>query len=78
VHADMMNGHTVFLQKYIYKMKVHLNIKILMQFLHQKVILTKYNRSTCNRSGCKKCAFGDSMLEFAHIYYMKLDKHTRR
>jgi hypothetical protein len=36
VYADMMNGHTVFLRKYIWKMKVPLNIKIFMWFLYKK------------------------------------------
>jgi hypothetical protein len=36
VYADMMNGHTVFLRKYIWKIKVPLNIKIFMWFLYKK------------------------------------------
>jgi hypothetical protein len=38
-----MNGHTVFLKKYIWKLKVSLKIRIFMWFLHRKVLLTKDN-----------------------------------
>ena len=43
MYLDYLNGHTVFLRKYIWKMKVPLKIKIFMWFLHRKVILTKDN-----------------------------------
>jgi hypothetical protein len=40
MYADFMNVHTVYLEKYIWKLKVPLKIKIFMWFLHRKVILT--------------------------------------
>jgi hypothetical protein len=43
MYLDYMNGHTVYLHKYIQKMKVPLKIKIVMWFLHRKVTLTKDN-----------------------------------
>jgi hypothetical protein len=39
----MLNDNTVFLRKYIWKMKVPLKIKIFMWFVYQKEILTKDN-----------------------------------
>jgi hypothetical protein len=41
MYMDLLNGHTVFLKKYIWKMKVPLKIKIFMWVLHEKVILTQ-------------------------------------
>jgi hypothetical protein len=43
MYLDYMNGHTKYLRKYIWKMKVPLKIKIFMWFFHRKVILTKDN-----------------------------------
>ena len=43
MYAEKMNGHTPFLPKYIWKLKVPLKIKIFMWFLYKKIILTKYN-----------------------------------
>ena len=43
MYSDMMHGHTPFLHKYLWKLKVHLKIKIFMWFLRRKVILTKDN-----------------------------------
>jgi hypothetical protein len=43
MYADYMNGHTVFLKKYLWKIKVPLKICIFMWFLYKKMILTKDN-----------------------------------
>jgi hypothetical protein len=43
MYLDMLNGNTVFLKKYIWKMKVPLKIKIFMWFVYRKEILTKDN-----------------------------------
>jgi hypothetical protein len=69
MYVDIMNGHTVFLKKYIWKMKVPLKIKIFMWFLHQKVILTKDNLAKRNWTGCKKCAFCDSEESINHLFF---------
>jgi hypothetical protein len=37
LYAHLMNGHTVFLRKYIWKIKVPLKIKIFMWFLYCKM-----------------------------------------
>jgi hypothetical protein len=52
-----MNGHTRFLCKYLWKLKIPLNIKIFMWFLHRKDLLTKDNLARRNWNGCKKCFF---------------------
>jgi hypothetical protein len=43
LYADFMNDHTKYLQKYLWKLKVPLKIRIFMWFLHRKVILMKDN-----------------------------------
>ena len=40
---DLMNGHIRFLHKYLYMLKVPLNIKIFMWFINNNVLLTKDN-----------------------------------
>jgi hypothetical protein len=65
----MMNGHTIFLRKYIWKLKVPLEIKIFMWFLHRNVILTKDNLAKQNWNGWKKCAFCDSDESINHLFF---------
>jgi hypothetical protein len=36
LYAHLMNGHTVFFRKYIWKIKVPLKIRIFMWFLYRK------------------------------------------
>jgi hypothetical protein len=67
--ADLLNEHTIFLRKYILKLKVPLKIKIFMWFLHQKVILTKDNLEKPNWNGCPKCAFTDSNESINHLFF---------
>jgi hypothetical protein len=43
MYLDMMNGHTIYLRKYLWKLKIPLKIKIFMWFLNNKVLLTKDN-----------------------------------
>jgi hypothetical protein len=57
MYADLMNGHMVFLSKYIWKLKVPLEVKIIMWFLYHKVILTKDNLAKINWNGCKNVRF---------------------
>jgi hypothetical protein len=69
MYADIMNGYTVFLRKYIWKIKVPLKIKIFMWFLYKKVILTKDNLAKLNWNGCKKCAFCDANESINHLFF---------
>jgi hypothetical protein len=59
-YVDLLNQHTIFLRKYIWKLKIPLKIEIFMWSLHQKVILIKDNLGKHNWNGCPKCAFCDS------------------
>ena len=69
MYLDLMSDHTVFLRKYIWKMKVPLKIKIFMWFLYQKVILTKDNLAKRNWNGSKKCCFCDQDETIQHLFF---------
>jgi hypothetical protein len=43
MYLDLMNGHTRFLLKYLWKIEIPLKIEIFMWFLNNKVLLTKDN-----------------------------------
>ena len=68
LYVDLMNDHTVFLRKYIWKMKVPLKIKIFMWFLYRKVLLTRDNLTKRNWTGCKKCCFCDQEETIQHLF----------
>ena len=63
-----MNGHTPFLRKYLWKLKVPLKIKIFMWFLYRKVILTKDNLVKKRWTGCTKCVFCDLPESIDHLF----------
>jgi hypothetical protein len=69
MYEDYMNGHTIYLRKYIWKLKIPLKVKIFMWFLHRKVILTKDNLARRNWNGCMKCAFCDSSESINHLFF---------
>jgi hypothetical protein len=54
LYAELLNGNTKFLRKYLWKIKVPLKIKIFMWFLNRKEIMTKDNLVKKNWSGDKK------------------------
>jgi hypothetical protein len=56
-YAELLNGHTQYLRKYLWKMKVPLKIRIFLWFLHRKELLTKDNLIKRKWIGCKKCIF---------------------
>jgi hypothetical protein len=68
LYADYMNGHMVFLNKYIWKLKVPLKIRMFMWFLHRKVLLTKDNLTKRKWLGCNKCAFCDQDESIEHLF----------
>jgi hypothetical protein len=43
MYRHLLDGHTRYFKKYIWKIKVPLKIRIFMSFVHKKVILTKDN-----------------------------------
>jgi hypothetical protein len=57
MHKDLMNDHTSFLRKYLWKLKIPLKTKKIMWFLNNKVLLTKDNLAKTNWKGCTKCYF---------------------
>ena len=64
MYLDILNGQTRFPRKYIWKIKVPLNIKIFMWFLYRKVILTKDNLVKRNWNGNKCCCLCDNTTPF--------------
>jgi hypothetical protein len=69
MYLDFLNGHTMFLKRYIWKIKVPLKIKIFMWFLHRKVILTKDNLLKCNWHGNPTCVFCDKVELIQHLFF---------
>ena len=59
LYLDLLNGHTRFLRKYIWKMKVPLN---------RKVLLTKDNLTKRNWNGSKKCCFFYQEETIQHLF----------
>jgi mannosylglycoprotein endo-beta-mannosidase len=69
MYLDYMTGHTRYLRKYIWKIKVPLKIRIFMWFLHRKVILTKDNLARRNWQGPKTCCFCDQDETIQHLFF---------
>jgi hypothetical protein len=67
-YHDLLNGHTIFLKKYLWKIKVPLKIKIFVWFVHIKEILTKDNLAKRNWQGNTKCCFCDQEETIQHLF----------
>jgi hypothetical protein len=68
MYGHYMNGYTVFLKKYLWKLKVSVKLKIFMWLLYKKVLLTKDNLAKRRWSGCTKCVFCDSHETINHLF----------
>jgi hypothetical protein len=68
MYLDLMNGHTPFLRKYLWKLKIPLKIKKFMLFLNNKVLLTKDNLVKRNWHGCTKCCFCNEPETINHLF----------
>ena len=68
LYADYLNGHTVFLKTYLWKIKVPLKIRIFMWFLYNKVILTKDNLAKRKWNGCTDCVFCGQRETIYHLF----------
>jgi hypothetical protein len=68
MYLDLMNGHTPFLCKYLWKLKIPLKIKKIMWFLNNKVLLTKDNLVKRNWHGCTKCCFCNEPETINHLF----------
>jgi hypothetical protein len=69
MYLDLLDDDTNFLNKYIWKMKVPLKIKIFMWFLYRKVILTKGNLIKRNWVGNETCCFCDNKESIQHLFF---------
>jgi len=68
MYEDFMNGHTRYLQKYLWKLKIPQKIKIFMWFLHKKVLLTKDNLAKRNWKGNLHCSFCGNDENIEHLF----------
>jgi len=68
MYAHLLNGHTRFLRKYLWKLKIPLKIKVFMWFLNKKVLLTGDNLAKRNWNGSKKCCFCDAEEKVEHLF----------
>jgi hypothetical protein len=69
MYLDLLNGITIYLHKYLWKMKVPLKTKIFMWFVQRKEILTKDNLLKRNWLGSTKCCFCDHDESIQHLFY---------
>ena len=69
MYLDLLNSHTRFPWKYIWRMKVPLKIKIFMWFLQRKVLLTKDNLAKRNWNRSKTCCFCDKDESIQHLFF---------
>jgi hypothetical protein len=68
MYEDLMNDHTPYLRKYLWKMKIPLKIKKIMWFLSNKVLLTKDNLAKRQWTGCTKCVFCGEQETVEHLF----------
>ena len=64
-----MNQETPFVNKFLWKLKIPLKIKIFLWYLQQGVILTKDNLAKRNWFGSKKCCFCDLNETIQHLFF---------
>jgi hypothetical protein len=69
MYLDMLNDNTVYLHKYLWKMKISLKTKIFMWFVQRKEILTKDNLFKRNWPGSTKCCFCEQNESIEHLFY---------
>jgi exonuclease III len=67
-YEDLMNEHTPYTRKYLWKMKIPLKIKIFMWFLSDKVLLTKDNLAKRQWTGCTSCVFCGEQETVEHLF----------
>ena len=68
MYEDLMNDHTPYLRKYLWKVKIPLKIKNFMWFLSNKVLLTKDNLAKRLWKGCTKCVFCGEQETVEHLF----------
>jgi hypothetical protein len=68
MYLDYMNGHTRYLRKYLWKLKIPLKIKKIMWFFNNKVLLTKDNLARRRWTGSQKCCLCDANETVHHLF----------
>jgi hypothetical protein len=68
MYLDLLNDNTVYLHKYLWKMKVPLKQKNFRWFLQRKEILTKDNLLKRNWPGSTKCCFCEQTETIQHLF----------
>jgi hypothetical protein len=68
MYLDMLNDNTILLKKFIWKMKVPLEIKICMWFVSPQEILTKDNMIKRNWQGSPTRCFCDHEETVQHLF----------
>jgi hypothetical protein len=68
MYLDMINSGSIPRSVHIWKVKVHLRIKVFMWFVHKQVILTKDNLAKCNWTGSRRCSFCDHDGSIKHLF----------
>lgn len=68
MYEDLMNDHTPYLRKYLWKLKIPLKIKIFMWFLSNKILLTEDNLAKRQWTGCTKCVFCGEQEMVEHLF----------
>jgi hypothetical protein len=69
MYQYLMNQETPFVNKFLWKLKIPLKIKIFLWYLQQGVILTKDNLTKRNWSGSKKYCFCDLKETIQHLFF---------
>jgi hypothetical protein len=57
MYEDLMDEHSNFLTKYLWKLKLHFMVNVFMWFLNKKNILTKDDLARGKWDGCQKYCF---------------------
>jgi hypothetical protein len=65
----LINGHTIYLKKYIWKIKAPLKIRIFLWFHHKEVILTNHNLCKRGWHGSSKCCFCDQDETIQYLFF---------
>jgi len=69
MYQYLINHNTPFSNKFIWKLKIPLRIKIFLWYLQRGVILTKDNLAKMNWTDSQKFGFCDSQETIKHLFF---------
>jgi hypothetical protein len=69
MYLHLVNQHTPFQQKFIWKLKISLKIKIFFWYLQRGVILIKDNLASKNWKGSQKWCFCNTIETIKHLFF---------